>query len=317
MNPPPFSIRRIELKEDLGQAADLINQCFGEFMDPDGQRFVNFLRNLAKDQHSLLSVLNDPLRTFSPLDGFVCHANGKLVGNISTSSFKKGQEKICFFSNVAVHPEYRLQGIAGSLVREVEEYAKKAGFSSAWLQVRKDNEIARHVYESLDYKARAVRTTWVSGKISIHDTAQSSDLIIRSRRALDWPKQKVWLMANYPDTVSWQLELRLVEFTPKILQSISNTLTGRRYQHMSIWNGAQLNGVITWQSSFRFADPLWLAVPQDNLALVVKNVIPYMQNFLMTRKPLMVNVDDGAGEDEFIQIGYEKLHTLIWMEKKM
>lgn len=317
MNPPPFNVRRIDLKKDLGQAADLIDRCFGEFMDPDGQRYINFLRNLAKDQHSLLHVLNDPLRTFSPLDGFVCHVNERLVGNISTSSFVKGQERICFLSNVAVHPEYRLQGIAGSLVREAEKYAKKSGFSLAWLQVRKDNEIARHVYESLGYKEKAVRTTWVSGNFPLYDPAKKRELMIKPRRALDWQNQKAWLMANYPDTVTWQLEMRLVEFTPKILQSLSNTLTGRRYQHMSIWQDRHLKGVITWQSSFRFADPLWLAIPQDRLASLVKNVIPYMKNYLMTRKPLMVNIDNGAAEQEFIQIGFEKLHTLIWMNKEL
>jgi len=317
MNPNSFSIRRIDLKEDLGQVADLIVQCFGENMDPDGRRFLDFLRSLAKDRSSLLRVLNDPLRAFSPLDGFVCRVDDCLVGNISITPYKIGFERICFVSNVAVHPDFRLHGMASSLVREVEEYAKKSGFSSVWLQVRKDNEIARHLYNSIDYQERASRTSWVSTKSQKYDPHSSSKLTYKSRRTQDWHQQESWLNANYPATVTWQLEPRSMEFSPKIIQSISNTLSGRRYQHISVWQGAQLYCVLTWQSSFRFADPLWLAVPQDRLAIVVKEAIPYMQNYLMSKKPLIINLEDGMGEDVFLSGGFERLHTLIWMEKKL
>ena len=317
MNQNPFSIRRIDLKEDLGQVADLIAQCFDENMDPDGRRFLDFLRSLAKDRSSLLRVLNDPLRAFSPLDGFICRVDERLVGNISITPFKNGYERICFVSNVAVHPDFRLHGMATSLIREVEEFAKKSGFTSVWLQVRKDNEIARHLYNSIDYQERASRTSWVSTKLPKHDIHSSSTLTFKPRRTQDWRQQESWLNSNYPATITWQLELRSAEFSPKIIQSISNTLSGRRYQHISIWQGAQLYGVLTWQSSFRFADPLWLAVPQDGLALVVKEAIPYMQNYLMTKKPLIINLEDGMGEDVFLNGGFERLHTLIWMQKQL
>jgi len=312
-----LSIKRLDLRKDLAPVAELIDSCFKETMDPDGRRFLNFLRSLAKDQRSLLGALNDPLRAYSPLDGFICKSMDTIVGNISITPFKKGQEKVCFVSNVAVNPDYRLRGVAGSLVREVEKYAKKAGFDSIWLQVRKENEVAKHLYKSLNYQEQASRTTWVINRLIKQESHFNPCLSMKPRRAMDWHLQETWMYQNYPNSVSWQLELKLDEFAPKIWQSLSNTISGRRYQHISFWSGSELNGILTWQSSYRFADPLWLAYPPEYLPLIINEAIPTMQNYLLSKKPLMVNVDSEIGEENFLKKGFEKLHTLIWMEKSL
>ena len=63
-------------------------------------------------------------------------------------------EAICFFSNLAVSPNARRQGIAFQLCQEVERIAKQGewNFDSVYLKVEIDNEAAVRLYEDkLDY----------------------------------------------------------------------------------------------------------------------------------------------------------------------
>ena len=62
--------------------------------------------------------------------------------------------------NIAVHPDWRRQGIGAGLMREViaEAKAKKAGFIA--LEVRRSNLAARGLYRKFDFTERRLRRNY-------------------------------------------------------------------------------------------------------------------------------------------------------------
>lgn len=64
--------------------------------------------------------------------------------------------------NLAVHPDYRRQGIGRALLREVIDEARRQGLSRVTLEVRKSNEAAQRLYQSLGFVAQGLRKGYYS-----------------------------------------------------------------------------------------------------------------------------------------------------------
>lgn len=64
--------------------------------------------------------------------------------------------------NLAVHPVYRRQGVGRSLLQAVIDEARRHGSSRVTLEVRKSNEAAQRLYQSLGFVARGVRKGYYS-----------------------------------------------------------------------------------------------------------------------------------------------------------
>ncbi|MGM0601847.1 MAG: ribosomal protein S18-alanine N-acetyltransferase [Bacillota bacterium] len=62
--------------------------------------------------------------------------------------------------NLAVHPTYRRQGIAGRILEEALIYAKKIGALSATLEVRKENTAAINLYKKFNFSIEGVRPNY-------------------------------------------------------------------------------------------------------------------------------------------------------------
>jgi len=75
--------------------------------------------------------------------------------------------------NVTVHPDYRFQGIASMLVRQVIQVFKARGCKSIYLEVRASNGPARRMYERSGFCAIATRKTYY--------TCPPEDAIIMAR----------------------------------------------------------------------------------------------------------------------------------------
>ncbi len=72
-----------------------------------------------------------------------------------------------YLSNLAVHPEYRRQGVAQKLLANCEETAKEWGFSEIYLHVLENNHAARQLYYQAGYRLQQVDwnwTCWVFGQ---------------------------------------------------------------------------------------------------------------------------------------------------------
>ena len=64
--------------------------------------------------------------------------------------------------NLAVHPTYRRQGVGRSLLETVINEAKERGLSRVTLEVRKSNEAAQRLYQSLGFVAQGLRKGYYS-----------------------------------------------------------------------------------------------------------------------------------------------------------
>ena len=87
---------------------------------------------------------------------------------------EKSDEKVCGFAgisvsidtadvmNIAVLPEYRRGGTGRSLLRKLEEIAKRGGCIQVMLEVREGNIPARSLYEAEGYEVISIRKNYYS-----------------------------------------------------------------------------------------------------------------------------------------------------------
>ena len=62
-----------------------------------------------------------------------------------------------FITNVVVHPAYRRQGIAASLLEEIKEYGENHDLSRITLEVRASNNAAIALYKKFGFEKDGVR----------------------------------------------------------------------------------------------------------------------------------------------------------------
>ena len=64
------------------------------------------------------------------------------------------------FLNVAVHPDFRRQGLAKQLIGQVLDLGKEASCCRGMLEVRETNHMAKNLYESFKFQAYATRKSY-------------------------------------------------------------------------------------------------------------------------------------------------------------
>ncbi len=148
-------IRKVNVRQDLLAVADLIEVCFSSTLDEDGRDYLRHLRWAARDFNYLSWLQGAAERIAAPLYGFVWEENGRIVGNLSLIPFVRRGHFVYLIANVAVHPDYRRNGIAHQLTQTALDYVRRRGVSSVWLQVRDDNPVAYHLYLSLGFIERS------------------------------------------------------------------------------------------------------------------------------------------------------------------
>lgn len=83
----------------------------------------------------------------------LCWRNGRLAGFICTWLVADELQ----IQNVATAPEFRRQGVAAHLLTLVLKRSAKAGFETAWLEVRIGNEAAIALYKRFGFQEVARR----------------------------------------------------------------------------------------------------------------------------------------------------------------
>lgn len=144
-------LRPMEPLQDLRGVAALIEEAFAHDLDRSGQNALRELRWLSYLKPILWWMVMFGSEHDDFLSGFVWEEDGKIVGNITINRISSGSRR-WLISNVAVHRSYRGRGIAKGLMYAAIELVKEYNGVSVSLQVRADNEPARHLYESLDFK---------------------------------------------------------------------------------------------------------------------------------------------------------------------
>jgi ribosomal protein S18 acetylase RimI-like enzyme len=311
----PFDIRR-----DLRRVADLVEQCFADTLDPDGQQYLGQMRAAASNPGYLRWAGAAAERISLPLSGYVWEEDNQIVGNLNLIPFNPRGHRYYLIANVAVRPDYRRRGIARSMTVKAIEHAQRRGADSVWLHVREDNMAAIRLYQSLGFGERARRSAWhnqllPSGSGETPGGQPSEPKIrISKRQAAHWPYQLAWLNQTYPPELTWHLSLNLQMLSPGWWGGLRRLITDTHVWQRSAFQGNKLVGVLACQSTPTYADALWLAVRHGAEDLVVPALLSYAQRQFGPRRPLALDYPAGRAVQAIQEAGFQLQQTLIWME---
>jgi hypothetical protein len=84
--------------------------------------------------------------------------------------------------------------------------------------------------------------------------------------------------------------------------------------HYSLHQTQELEGIVTFETSSRRANILWLACTPEKDAEVIRYLIPSSLKHFPGNRPVAVNYPAERGIPIFSDYGWKKQNTLIWME---
>jgi GNAT superfamily N-acetyltransferase len=308
----PKQIRPLDPRRDLSRVADLIELCFSETLDPDGQRYIQRMRQSGKMAEG--RWFNPPSFSVNMIaEGFIWQENGEIVGNISLIPFSTLSRKINLIANVAVHPDFRRRGIARALTVAALEQAQTHHIRSIWLQVRDTNETAFNLYKSLGFVEKARRTTWtlLPGKLRVEIPSGGRIVHLQPRH---WKNQRKWFKQNYPDELLWYWPISLNAFRPGLLGMFFRAIYETQMRQWCVEQSGQLRGILSWKTTRTYADQLWLSAPSDGEDLALRTLLPHIHWRERSKRPLSLDFPEKRAENTLHAAGFHPDHTLIWME---
>ena len=123
-------------EKHVAQVAELEKICFG---------------SAAWSEKSIASELNNALSLW-----IVAVEDEKILGYVGSQTVMGETDMM----NVAVHPDYRKQGIASGLITELIGALKKRESHCLTLEVRASNEPAKNLYKMLDFEEIGIRKNY-------------------------------------------------------------------------------------------------------------------------------------------------------------
>jgi len=123
-------------EKHVAQVAELETICFG---------------TAAWSEKSIASELNNVLSLW-----IVAVEEEKVLGYVGSQTVMGETDMM----NVAVHPDYRKQGIATGLITELIGALKKRESHCLTLEVRASNEPAKNLYKMLDFEEIGIRKNY-------------------------------------------------------------------------------------------------------------------------------------------------------------
>ena len=209
-------MRAMNMFRDLPAVADLIELCFANTMDNDGQRYVADMRRASRDDGFLRWASHMTESASLPLTGFVWEEDGRIVGNASLIPFRDQGRRIYLIANIAVHPEFRRRGIARLLTQRAMKYGWDKKSSALWLHVRDDNPGAIGLYQELGFQEVARRTTWTAKPDRDLPKPDTKTQIV-PRHPRFWSLQQDWLHRLHPDALGWYRSFNLNSLRPGLM----------------------------------------------------------------------------------------------------
>ncbi len=313
-------LRPIDAKRDLNQIADLIELCFSATIDPDGESYIRQMRKAAKNTPYLQWAGSLGEQAPFPTSGFVWEKEGQIIGNLTLIPVLRPVQHIYLIANVAVHPDYRRQGIARQLTQAALAHARQRKAHAIWLHVREENLGAYQLYKSLGFIERARRATWYyTGRTATPTEPLSNRLRAFVRPAIgwrlqsDWLYQQKWLEKTYPTELRWHLPIKMGSMKPGILSLIYRMLIDQRIEHWCARYRDRLLGVLSWQATTNYADHLWLAVHPENEEIATYSLLSHVVEKFKSKRPLALDYPAGRTAYAIQTAGFQLHQTLVWM----
>ncbi len=311
---PLTHIRALRSPQDLLPVADVIEQCFASTLDEDGRDFIRQLRKAGRIALSEDRLPFEREQDLYPLQGFVWLEEDQIVGNLSLIPFIFHDRIYQLIANVAVLPQFRNQGIGRALTEHAIDQVRKSGNNEIWLQVRDDNPVAQHLYQTLGFREHYRRDTWLLDAHQVAPIAKSSNIIITTRRSSDWKNHQKWLQNNYPQDITWNFHLEESRFEPGFWKGLQNLIKVNVLHHWAARKNDRLLGLATWEATRHFADVLWLSVDPEVQEIAIDALLQYFRSEFFSIRPVQINYPANEARQAFLNNSFKLQHTLIWMK---
>ena len=225
--------RPINLRKDIPQVLALLNVVFRASPDGEGRYTLN-RTSLSQEPWPVLR-LRQLRQGMTP--GYVWVESGKIVGNVSVlTTDTRGRYLV---ANVAVHPDFRRQGIARTLIETIIERVREQGGHELLLQVRRDNEAAIRLYESIDFSDLGSMTSWYSSfshfrllpaATGAQSPDQVGDYFVRPLRRHEWRAAYRLDAASIDPDLNWPDPLRVDHYKIDLWRAVGNLISGRQVE---------------------------------------------------------------------------------------
>lgn len=305
-------LRPVNSRRDMGAIADLIQDAFGQEMDPVGSRLVRDMRAFSRAGTLgwLFGKLFLPQAAY-PM-GFVWEEEGQVVGNASLLRIA-GFPQRWVMANIAVDPAYRRKGIGRALVQASLELAWKRKAREVLLQVLSSNQVAQVLYASLGFKPLSTRTTWSrsrsQGIPNAIDTGAS-----RLRAEGEWEDQLALSERFHPEGLVWPYPLAPSLFH---VSGLSRFYLQESSQHWVWFEEDRLVGSLTARYSADRASLRFILVVDPEVRGEIEG--PLISAGLMAnahrRVQIVIDYPTGYAQQAFQDLGFQDQRTLTWMLK--
>jgi ribosomal protein S18 acetylase RimI-like enzyme len=297
---------------DLPAVADLIELCFAETMDNDGQRYIADMRRASRDDGFLKWASHMTDTASLPLTGFVWEEDGRILGNASLIPFRDKGRRIYLIANIAVHPDHRRRGIARLLTRRAMKHGWDKKASALWLHVRDDNPGAIHLYSELGFQEIARRTTWIA-KPDPQFPATASDIQIVPRHPRFWSQQLDWLRRLHPDALAWYRSFNLNSLRPGLMNWLYLLFVDMNVKQWAAVRGEQLLAVLSWIPHGGRSEPLFVAAGTGSENKALTPLLIHARRALSSQSRLSLEYPKGEMTESFLASGFTERRTLLWM----
>jgi ribosomal protein S18 acetylase RimI-like enzyme len=220
--------RPINLNTDIPGILRLLETVFGASLGPEGQRMFAGTSN-ANQSPAILWRLSPAAAKLSL--GFVWEANGRIVGNVTVLTTEVPGRYLVV--NVAVHPDFRRQGIARLLMKQVETLVRQRGGNQILLQVVKQNSAAGELYNSLRYTTVGSMTHWATSVTRLRRlelTLENGGPPIRELKRQEWRAAYALDQLALPNDLNWPEQLKPDAYKTGFWANIVHFLTGRQVE---------------------------------------------------------------------------------------
>lgn len=324
-------VRPLNVIRDLSTVADLIELCFAQTMDNEGQRYLSDMRRASRDD-GFLNWANHLAETTSlPLTGYVWEQDGRIIGNASLIPFRDKGKRVYLIANVAVHPEYRQRRIAHVLTQYAIEHARAKKTTAIWLHVRDDNPVAIKLYANLGFQEIARRTAWYA-RPDAFSPKLNTDIEILPRHVHFWSTQRDWLRGLYPDALGWYHSWNFNALRPGLANWLYLLFVDYSIKQWAAVRGDELLATLTWMPQGGRSDSLFAATSlvlpkehQDDVSGVgpvaeaphseaLTHLLIHARRALSSYPKLSLDFPAGEMTDAITAAGFKPRRTLIWMK---
>jgi GNAT superfamily N-acetyltransferase len=302
------NLRALNPLRDLPSVADLIELCFHQTMDRDGENYLREMRRAGRDPSWVRSMEN---ASSVPLSGFVWEENGKIVGNASLIPFRQERKKIYMLANVAVHPDFRHRGIARAVTERAVQHARQHGAHDLWLNVRDDNPDALDLYTDLGFREHSRRTQWQSVDLP-NPPDLAAGVRIVSRYPRFWPMQKAWLEQQHPNELAWYRTWNFKGLAPGFWNWFYLLFIDMNLRQWAALKDDSLQAVLSWTSNGSRYEPLWLALGPESAPEAVTTLLVQARREI-GRRSFFLEHPVSPVDESIRSAGFKPLRTLIWM----